>query len=60
MGGLIVVEQLILVIWGPDAIHLPRPRDPAGSCMFGEAAVERYRLLAVVVGLRLFVAMRWC
>jgi branched-chain amino acid transport system permease protein len=57
MGGLIVVEQLIIVLWGPDLISLPRPAAFTGSFIFGDAAVERYRVLAVAVGLALFGAM---
>ena len=57
MGGLIVVEQLIIVLWGPDLIPLPRPGALSGSFIFGEAAIERYRVLAIAVGLALFGAM---
>jgi branched-chain amino acid transport system permease protein len=57
MGGLIVCEQLIHVVWGPDLIALPRPATLTGSVLFGDAAIERYRMLAVVVGLAVFGAM---
>ena len=57
MGGLIVVEQLIHVVWGPDIIPLPRPATITGSVLLGDAAIERYRMLAVLVGLVVFVAM---
>jgi branched-chain amino acid transport system permease protein len=57
MGGLIVVEQLIVVVWGPDMIALPRPKALGGAFVFGDAAIERYRVLAVVVGLAVFGAM---
>jgi branched-chain amino acid transport system permease protein len=57
MGGLIVVEQLIHVVWGPDMIPLPRPATITGSVLIGDAAIERYRMLAVLVGLALFAAM---
>ncbi|MEW5423786.1 branched-chain amino acid ABC transporter permease [Amorphus sp. 3PC139-8] len=59
MGGLIIAQQLIIVIWGPDAIHLSRPEALQGSFIFGTALVEKYRLLAVVVGLILFLAMSY-
>ena len=58
-GGLIVCEQLIHVIWGPDLIPLPRPAMFTGSILLGDAAIERYRMLAVVVGLAVFAAMWW-
>jgi branched-chain amino acid transport system permease protein len=57
MGGLIVVEQLIHVVWGPDIIPLPRPATITGSFIVGDAAIERYRVLAVLVGLAVFAAM---
>jgi len=56
-GGLIVCEQLIHVVWGPDLIPLPRPATLTGSFLLGDAAIERYRMLAVVVGLTVFGAM---
>jgi branched-chain amino acid transport system permease protein len=57
MGGLIVVEQLIHVVWGPDIIPLPKPATLSGAVLFGDAAIERYRMLVVAVGLTVFVAM---
>ena len=56
-GGLIVCEQLIHVVWGPDLIALPRPATLTGSILVADAAIERYRMLAVVVGLVVFAAM---
>ncbi len=57
MGGLIVAEQLIHVVWGPDQIPLPLPASFRGAIILGEAAVEKYRLIAVAVGLAVFIAM---
>jgi branched-chain amino acid transport system permease protein len=57
MGGLIVFEQMIHVVWGPDLIALPRPSVLSGSFILGDAAIERYRVAAVVVGLAVFVAL---
>jgi branched-chain amino acid transport system permease protein len=54
-GGMIVAEQLIHVIWGPDLLPLPRPEALRGALLFGDVALERYRLAAVVVGLAVFV-----
>lgn len=58
MGGLIVTEQLIHVIWGPDALHIARPATLQGSVVVFGAAIEKYRVLAVAIGLVLFFAMR--
>ncbi|GGA96490.1 branched-chain amino acid ABC transporter permease [Allosediminivita pacifica] len=58
VGGLIVIEQLIHVIWGPDEIFFARPETLKGAVTFWGAALEKYRLLAVAIGLVLFIAMR--
>jgi branched-chain amino acid transport system permease protein len=57
MGGMIVSEQLINVIWGADQIALPLPAALRGAIFLGDAAIEKYRLLAVAVGLVVFAAM---
>ncbi len=59
MGGLIVVEQLIIVLWGPEEIYILRPEALQGAVTFAGAAVEKYRLLAVGIGAVLFIAMRF-
>jgi len=58
VGGLIVVEQLIFVLWGPDEIFITRPETLKGAITFAGAALEKYRLLAVGVGLVVFLGMR--
>jgi branched-chain amino acid transport system permease protein len=57
VAGMIVSEQLINVIWGAEQIALPLPTALRGAVFVGEAAIEKYRLLAVVVGLVVFAAM---
>ncbi len=57
MGGFIIAEQMIHVLWGADPISVPPPEAFRGSVIVGDAAIERYRLLAVVVGLIVFGAM---
>ena len=57
MGGMIVAEQMINVIWGAEQIPLPLPASFRGSVMLGDAAIEKYRLIAVVVGIVVFVGM---
>jgi branched-chain amino acid transport system permease protein len=58
MGGLIIAQQLIHVVWGPDAITLARPQMLKGSVVVGGALIETYRILAAAFGLAVFVAMR--
>jgi branched-chain amino acid transport system permease protein len=57
MGGMIVSEQLIDVIWGAEQIPLPLPARLRGAIFLGDAAIEKYRLLAVAAGLVVFAAM---
>jgi branched-chain amino acid transport system permease protein len=57
VAGMIVSEQLINVIWGPEQIAVPLPAALRGAVFVGDAAIEKYRLLAVVVGLVVFAAM---
>ncbi|NEX63813.1 branched-chain amino acid ABC transporter permease [Noviherbaspirillum galbum] len=57
MGGMVVGEELIKMIWGSQMIPLDMPPTLRGSFLFGDAAVEKYRVLAVAVGLVLFIAM---
>ena len=57
MGGMIVVEQLIDVIWGAEQVPLPLPAALRGAILLGDSAIEKYRLLAVVVGLVVFAGL---
>ena len=57
IGGAIIGEELIKVVWGPAQIPLPLPEALRGSVLIGDAAVEKFRLVAVVVGLVVLVAL---
>jgi branched-chain amino acid transport system permease protein len=57
MGGMIVAEQMISVVWGAEQIPLPLPASLRGAIVLGDAAIEKYRLVAVVVGLVVFAIM---
>ncbi len=59
MGGMIIGEEFIKVIWGPQQIPLPLPEGLRGAVLIGESAIEKYRLLSVVVGLVVFGALAW-
>ncbi len=58
VGGLIVFEQLFVVLWGPDALPLPKPLTLRGSFAVGAVATEKYRLLCLVLGLVVALAMQ--
>jgi branched-chain amino acid transport system permease protein len=57
MGGMIVGEELIKVIWGPQQVALPLPEVLRGSFLVGDAAIEKYRVLATAIGALVFVAL---
>lgn len=59
MGGMIIGEELIKVIWGPAQIALPMPEGMRGSLLLGDAAIEKYRLIAVTVGVVVFGILAW-
>jgi branched-chain amino acid transport system permease protein len=63
MGGMIVGEEIIKVIWGPLQIPLPLPEGLRGALLFDvfgdSAAIEKYRVFAVGVGAVVFVALLW-
>ncbi len=54
MGGLIVIEQVIYMIWGNEGVIIPKPAALQGGWAYGDFVFEKYRILAVVVGLFLF------
>ncbi|HSV60087.1 MAG TPA: branched-chain amino acid ABC transporter permease [Variovorax sp.] len=59
MGGMIIGEEIIKVIWGPAQLPLPLPEGLRGSLFVFDAAISKYRLLAVVVGLVVFGLLAW-
>ncbi len=58
MGGLIVAEQAIHAIWGASPIPIPLPETLRGAFVLGDIVMERYRVVAVAVGLAVFIAMQ--
>ncbi len=56
MGGLIVAEQALYALWGPAQIPMPLPGALRGSFIIGDIAIAKYRVLAMIVGLVVFVA----
>jgi len=57
MGGMIIGEELIKVVWGPEQRPLPLPEALRGSLLIGDAAIGKYRVLAVVIGALVLVLM---
>lgn len=59
VGALIVAEQLVIAIWGATPLQVPKPAMLTGAIVVGEVAFERFRLLAVVLGLAIFLALHF-
>lgn len=65
IGGSIILVQIIQVIWGSTDIPVSRPELLRGAViikegvpLIGGAAIETYRLMAVIVGLALYALMQ--
>lgn len=59
MGGMIIGEELIKMLWGPQTLSLPLPDALRGALLIGDAAIEKFRLVALVVGLAVLGGMLW-
>ncbi len=57
-GGLIVAEQTLYALWGPQIIPMPLPTSLRGSFIFGDVAIAKYRVLAMLVGLVVFIGIQ--
>ncbi len=55
IGGSIIAEQLLYALFGPAQIPLALPKTFQGSFIVGESAIEKYRVMATLVGLAVFV-----
>lgn len=58
MGGLIVAEQALHAVFGGDQKAMPLPTGLRGAVVMGDIALEKYRLLVVIVGLVVFLGMQ--
>ena len=59
MGGMIIGEELIKVVWGAQQVPLPLPEGMRGALLLGDAAIGKYRLVAVAVGIVVFAVLAW-
>ena len=57
VGGLIIAEQLMVAVWGASPLPLPKPPSFRGSIILGGAAIEKYRLIAVALGLVVYAGL---
>jgi branched-chain amino acid transport system permease protein len=56
-GGLIVAEQVLYALWGPQIIPLPLPTALRGSFILGDIVIAKYRILAMLVGIVVFASI---
>jgi len=59
MGGMIIGEEIIKMLWGPQTLSLPLPDALRGAVLVGDAAIEKFRIVALVVGLGVLGGMLW-
>lgn len=59
MGGMIIGEEIIKMLWGPQTLSLPLPDSLRGALLLGDAAIEKFRIVALVVGLAVLGGMLW-
>ncbi|MFJ1300383.1 branched-chain amino acid ABC transporter permease [Pseudomonadota bacterium AL_CKDN230030165-1A_HGKHYDSX7] len=59
MGGMIIGEEIIKMLWGPQTLSLPLPEALRGALLVGDAAIEKFRVVALVVGLAVLGGMLW-
>jgi branched-chain amino acid transport system permease protein len=57
IGAMIIIEQLLLALWGTQQMNLPLPDSVRGTFVFSGVAVERFRIVAVLLGAALYVAL---
>lgn len=57
LGGSIVIEQVVMMIWGPQERMLSLPAVLSGTITIEGATIERYRVFVIVIGVVLVAAM---
>lgn len=58
VGGLIVAQELLIVLWGANPIPLQKPAAMRGSVVIAGAAIEIYRLVAVAIGVVVCITLQ--
>ncbi|MBL8520085.1 MAG: branched-chain amino acid ABC transporter permease, partial [Betaproteobacteria bacterium] len=59
MGGMIIGEELIKTLWGAQQIPFELPPALRGAFILGDAAIEKYRVLAIIIGVIVFAVLAW-
>jgi branched-chain amino acid transport system permease protein len=59
LGGAIVIEQLLIALFGSQPLDLQPPEILRGALTWGTVSVETYRLVALGLGLLVFAKLQW-
>jgi branched-chain amino acid transport system permease protein len=59
VGGLIVASQLIIVVWGAEPLQVAKPALLRGSFIIGAAAIEKYCVVPIGLGLAVYIAVHF-
>lgn len=57
MGGMIVVEQIITMVWGANELQIDMPATLKGAVAMGGASIEKYRIVVIAFGTLLLGAI---
>jgi len=57
IGAMIIIEQLVLALWGPQQMNLNLPEPVRGTVGVVGALVEKFRLVTVALGLALYAGL---
>ena len=57
IGAMIIIEQLLVVGWGPQQMWLQLPFSMRGAVIIGDMFIERYRIVTLCLGVVLFIAL---
>jgi branched-chain amino acid transport system permease protein len=57
VGGLIVMQELLVAIWGANPIPVQKPAALQGSVVIAGAAIEIFRIVAVGLGLAVYAGL---
>ncbi len=58
VGGLIVIQEMLIVVWGANPIPVQKPAALRGSVIVAGAAIEVYRLVAVAIGVAVCIGLQ--
>lgn len=57
IGAMIIIEQLLVVVWGAQQMWLQLPFSMRGAIIIGDMFIERYRIVTLILGVILFLIL---